>query len=295
MRGHARAGRRARSCTPACGGAQVGRVPLLLLDSDVEANGPPERDDHRPALRRRRRAPPAAGAAAGHRRRARGARVLAGSPARPRPRCSTRTRGTPASSGSSGSASSSRGRASRFDEALVGRARRHRLHHPHPGPRRHRPVRRATSSSSTSRPTLLPGRARSSGCSPSAPRPTTAATRRVQHGRDGPAARRSAANGVASCTARSAGEMFGGALAGLRRRRGADHLGHERRARADTWIARELRDLIAGLVGPDDRRRRPPAGRPSRDVGDARALGTQAGPARAARRRRATAAAGARG
>ena len=56
--------------------AQVGRVPLLLLDSDVEENEPAAARGHRPALRRRQRAPAAPGAAARHRRGAGGPRVL---------------------------------------------------------------------------------------------------------------------------------------------------------------------------------------------------------------------------
>ena len=87
--------------------AQVGRVPLLLLDSDVEENNAVRARGHRPALRRRQRASPAAGDAARHRRRARAARLLPHH-RRIRPlRCSTRTRAMPASSASSASASSS--------------------------------------------------------------------------------------------------------------------------------------------------------------------------------------------
>ena len=65
--------------------AQVGRVPLLLLDSDVEENddGGPRR--HRPAVRRRRRPPAAAGDAARHRRRPRHPRVLPRPPAHAEP------------------------------------------------------------------------------------------------------------------------------------------------------------------------------------------------------------------
>ena len=65
--------------------AQVGRVPLLLLDSDVEDNPEPLPRGHRPALRRQHRAPAAPGDAARHRRRPRAPRLLAGSPARPAP------------------------------------------------------------------------------------------------------------------------------------------------------------------------------------------------------------------
>ena len=100
-----RPARRAPTWSPGSGSPSVGRVPLLLLDSDVEGNPDHYRERHRPALRRHQRAPAAPGAAARRRRRPRAARLLAGSPAPRRPRCSTPTRATPASSASSGSAS----------------------------------------------------------------------------------------------------------------------------------------------------------------------------------------------
>ena len=120
--------------------AQVGRVPLLLLDSDVEDNEPGRARRHRPALRRRQRAPAAPGDAARHRRRPRAARVLpahrcARRPSVPHqrgPRRLPRPRAHP--------------RADRGPRAVLRRGprggpRRHALHHPHPGARRHRPVR----------------------------------------------------------------------------------------------------------------------------------------------------------
>ena len=51
--------------------AEVGRVPLYLLDTDIEDNPADLRADHRPALRRRHRAPAAPGDPPRHRRRAR--------------------------------------------------------------------------------------------------------------------------------------------------------------------------------------------------------------------------------
>ena len=50
--------------------AEVGRIPLYLLDADVDENPPELRGHHRPALRRRHRAPPAPGDPPRHRRRA---------------------------------------------------------------------------------------------------------------------------------------------------------------------------------------------------------------------------------
>ena len=85
--------------------AHVGRVPLLLLDSDIEENSAALPRRHRPPLRRQLRAPAAPGAAPGRRRRTRPARLVAHH-RRPRARrSSTPTRATPASSASSGSAS----------------------------------------------------------------------------------------------------------------------------------------------------------------------------------------------
>ena len=85
--------------------AQVGRVPLLMLDSDVDDNAADRAGRHRPAVRRGSRPPARPGDAARHRRRPRRPRLLrADRRTRPR-RCSTPTRATPASSASSGSAS----------------------------------------------------------------------------------------------------------------------------------------------------------------------------------------------
>ncbi len=89
--------------------AQVGRVPLLLLDSYVEQNEPRAARGHRPALRRRQRAPASAGAAARHGRRPGGAGVLRADRPPASPRCSTPTRATRASSAWSGSGSTRRG------------------------------------------------------------------------------------------------------------------------------------------------------------------------------------------
>ena len=54
---------------PGVDGVDVGRVPLLMLDSDVEENDAAARAGHRPPLRRRQGSPPRTGTAAGHRRR----------------------------------------------------------------------------------------------------------------------------------------------------------------------------------------------------------------------------------
>ena len=80
--------------------ADVGRIPLYLLDTDVEGNSPDGRRRHRPPLRRRRAPPAAPGDRARHRRACGRCAPSASSPT-----CSTPTRATPASSASSGSAS----------------------------------------------------------------------------------------------------------------------------------------------------------------------------------------------
>ena len=108
-----RAARRPGRCSPGSGSAQVGRVPLLLLDSDVEDNP----DHYREVTDR------LYGGTNEHRLRqelllgvggVRALRVYSPDHRRTRrPRCSTPTRATPASSASSGSASSPSARAAR--------------------------------------------------------------------------------------------------------------------------------------------------------------------------------------
>ena len=93
--------------------ADVGRVPLYLLDADVEENDDRGRGGHRPALRRRHRAPAAPGDPAGHRRRAGALRPSASTP-----RCSTPTRATPGSSASSASAGPMVERGLTYPEAI---------------------------------------------------------------------------------------------------------------------------------------------------------------------------------
>ncbi len=82
----------------------VGRVPLLLLDSDIEDNDADRPPDHRPPLRRRQGAPPRAGTAARASAASGRSAPTAPRPARRRPRSFTPTKGTPASSASSASA-----------------------------------------------------------------------------------------------------------------------------------------------------------------------------------------------
>ena len=163
--------------------AQVGRVPLLLLDSDVEANAPGAARGHRPAVRRRQRPPAAPGDAARHRRRAGDPRLdrahrragARGVPHQRGPRRLPRRRAGPRAG---------RRRAD-LRRGQGGGARRHGLHHAHPGARRHRPL-----PARPDRP-LLRRRQRVGPRRP-AGRPDPRARRRgrparVQHGAHGPA------------------------------------------------------------------------------------------------------------
>ena len=152
--------------------AQVGRVPLLLLDSYVEENDADLSGGHRPAVRRRQRAPAPPGAAARRRRHAGGARLLRADRAPVSPRCSTPTRGTPGSSAWSGSASLPS--AACASTRPRGRCRAgHGVHHAHPGAGRHRPVPPRAGASTIRRPAHA-GLPASTGCWRSARRPTRA-------------------------------------------------------------------------------------------------------------------------
>ena len=130
---------------------------------------------HRPAVRRRQRAPAAAGDAARYRRGARGPDVL---PAHRAPRA----RGVPHQRGPRGvprpgADRRTRRRGAGLRRRAGGGPRRHGLHHPHPRPRRHRPLRPGAG-----RPPLRPRRRtarhrRRADPRASAWRPTPAASR----------------------------------------------------------------------------------------------------------------------
>ena len=160
--------------------ASVGRVPLLMLDTDVEGNPDHYLDvtdrlyggnsEHRlrqelllgvggvRALRAYSRITGAPGA--------RGLPHQRGPRRLPRPRADPRAHGR-------------RGRPeARLRHRARGRPRLDRLHHPHPGARPASTASRGPSSSSTSATPAPPRASRSSGSSPSAPRTTTAATPR---------------------------------------------------------------------------------------------------------------------
>ena len=160
--------------------AQVGRVPLLLLDSDVEENADRLRDVTDRLY----------GGTTEHRLLQEmllgigGVRAL---------RAYARITGSPApevfhtNEGHAGFLGLERireltvaedGPRPRLRRRARGLARRHRLHHPHPRPGRHRPLPARPGRAVLRRQQPHPRRARSSGSSRSAPRTTRAATRR---------------------------------------------------------------------------------------------------------------------
>ena len=232
----------ASRCRPRSGGPTSAASPLYLLDADVDENPPDVPHGHRPPLRRRHRAPHPPGDPPRHRRRA-GAR-------RARPstrRCSTPTRATPASSASSASASSSPTRAS-LRRGDRGGAGRHHLHHPHAGAGRHRPLPARADGAVLRR---LGRRVRRHVRRAHGPRPPPGdepderfnmavmglrLAGRVQ--RRGQAARRGQPGDVRR------------PLAGRARRRGADQVGHQRRARAAPGCRPRWTTLLSRYVLP---------------------------------------------
>ena len=154
------------------------------------------------------------------------------------------------------------------------RARGHRVHHAHAGARGHRPLPGRHGRATTSTRTCCPA-CRPTACSRSARR----TTRTCSTWRTWACAWPSAPTGCRSCTARCRASMFGGLWDGLRRRRGADRLGHQRRARQHVGGARGRRA---------DRGAGPP--RVPRRCTDERALGPPQRPARAGWSRRCAAA-----
>ena len=114
--------------------ADVGRVPLYLLDADMEENAPDLRGDHRPALRGRDRAPVAPGDPPRHRRRARPRRARHRRPGVPHqrgPRRVPRARAHPPAREGPGPV---------LPRGHRGGARLVHLHHPHAGAGGHRSV-----------------------------------------------------------------------------------------------------------------------------------------------------------
>ena len=231
------------SCTPTSGRPRSGRVPLLLLDCLVEENDEAARGitdrlyggggDHRlqqEMLLGIGGVAGPAGVVATDRRR--GARGL------PHQRGPRRVPGPGADPGA-------RGRGPRLRRCAREGPGRNGLHHPHPGAGRHRPVR------------PRPDRGRLRRRQRRSRRPGRAGARagrrglrrwrpqRLQHGRDGPAAR-SARQRRQQAARRRQPRDVRGAVAGLRPRRGADQLDHQRGARSDLG--------------------RPSGGRPGREV-----------------------------
>ena len=274
--------------------AQVGRVPLLLLDSDIEENS--EVDPRRsptgctaatPSTGCARRCCSASAASAR-------SAPTPGSPAPRRPRCSTPTRATPASSASSGSASSPRTPASTSTRPSRCPARAPSS----PPTRRCRPAStgsRATWSSSTS-----------AARTPAAASRSTGSWRSASEDYEGgdPAMFNMAvmgfrlaqrANGVSQLHGVVSRGMFGGLWPGFDADERPDHLDHQRRARARPgWPGRSSTWPAATARGPA--RTPTPTARDWSSTSSTRSpgkddLGHQAGAAPAPRRRRPRAAA----
>ena len=118
------------------------------------------------------------------------------------------------------------------------------------------------------------------------------AGRQVQHGRDGPAPRRPLERRRQAARRRQPGDVPG-PVARARRRRGADRLDHQRRARAHVGVAARRRAAVARRRRGLARRRRRalvarPRDRPDGGVGDAQRRPRRArppGPPEARRRR----------
>ena len=224
--------------------ASVGRVPLLMLDTDVEGNPDALRRRHRPALRRQQRAPAAPGAAARRRRRPRAARLLAGSPAHPAPEVFHTNEGHAGFLGLERIREltvAEGGPKRRLRHRARGGPRLHGVHHPHAGARRHRPLPARRWSSSTSATPAPPPACRSTGSSRSAPRTTRAATPTVFNMAVMGFRLAQRANGVSQLHGAGQPRHVQRPVAGLRRGRGADRLDHQRRARADLGGPRGLR------------------------------------------------------
>ena len=259
---------------PRAAGQDLGRPgrPRAAAAARLRRRGQPRplpRGD-RPAVRRHLGAPSAAGDPARHRRRPR--------PARPRPdhrrhgaRGVPHQRGTcrVPRPGAHPRADRRRGRAeARLPDRARGLPGLHRLHHPHARAGRDRPV-----LAGADRAVLRHGRAglrRTAGAHPGARRGGLRRRRpdRVQHGGDGLPAGPARERRVEAARTREPGDVPR-LVAGVRRGRGADHVDHERRARADVGGARGVRPGRSGTVrtatptrstrsGTRSTRRRPP-------------------------------------
>ena len=194
--GHGRPGRRRRS-TAQVWRADVGRMPLYLLDADVEEN-PPTTCAASPT------GSTAATSSTGCARRSCSASAACGRSRRSAstPRCSTPTRATPASSASSASAGCIVDDGLTFAEAVeaVRAGCIFTTHTPVPG--RHRPLPARADRALLRR---LGRRVRRHARRAHGARPPTRrrrARRALQHGGDGPAPRRPLQRACPSCTAR---------------------------------------------------------------------------------------------
>ena len=203
--------------------ADVGRVPLYLLDADVEENAPRPARHHRPALRRRDRAPAAPGDPPRHRRRARARRARHRRPGVPHqrgPRRVPRARAHPPAREGPGPL---------LPRGHRGGARGVHLHHPHAGARRHRPLPPRADRALLRRVGRRGGHQPRRAHAARAP-PGRRARRALQHGGDGPAPGRPLQRGRQAAR-RGEPRDVQRPLARRAHRGGPDHLHHQRRAR----------------------------------------------------------------
>ena len=219
--------------------AQVGRVPLLLLDSDVEDNEPAERDvtDRLYGGGSEHRLLQEMLLGIGGVRALRAYAALTGSPV---------ARGVPHQRGSCrlprhrADPRAHRGGRAHVRRGHRGGACRHLVHDPHAGGRRHRPVLPRPDRAALRRRQRAARACRSSASSRSAPRTTRAATAACSTWRSWVCGSPSAPTASPGCTVRSRGACSP-SCGRVSTARDPDQPRHQRRARADLGGARGVR------------------------------------------------------
>ena len=222
--------------------AQVGRVPLLLLDSDVEENEPGRGARSptgctavAPTTGCCRRCCSASAACA---RCARSARITGHA----EPEVFHTNEGHAGFLGLERIREYIDGQGLTFDEALEAVPRRHGVHHPHARARRHRPVPPRADRAVLRRGRRRRRRCRSTGSSRSARRPTRAATRTSSTWPSWACASPSGSTASRCCTAQVSREMFAGLWPGF----DTDEVpigSITNGVHAPTWVAREVFEL----------------------------------------------------
>ena len=228
----------------------------------------PARRRRRGERRRRPRRSPTASTAAtpstGSARRSSSASAACGRSTRSAstPRCSTPTRATPVPRPRAHPPAASSTTGSRFAEAIEAVRAGVHLHHPHAGAGRHRPLPpradRALLRRLGRRVSAHPRRAH--GARPPARR---RARRALQHGGDGPAPGRPVQRAWPKLHGEVSREMFADLWPDVPDRRGADHVGHQRRARRHVGRRPRWPTCSAATCCPSGTRPAPSAGRAS--------------------------------